>query len=455
MRADPPERGIRPQPAARAHRARGVGAVAREQHTNVHLVGLALEPLEEALHAVPDARPALLPALPAGAASDDPLLPRFRGQVAERHVERNAVLRRGLLEIALAFDEGLGLERLDCTFAQRLALVRNHEAVVDTDDAAEAAAGFAGAKRRVERKGRRMWRVVMDVAVGAVQVGRVAPRRNGTRVFALCMHVDAPAAEPQRALDRIGQARALSAREAKAVRHDIEDLGVRLHPFGVHLGIALRFEVRAHLVLTEILGHPHRKGDRQARIAGDGRAGRQARDDRLGGVASYRLRALPAVELGRACEQQLQVIVQLGHRADRAARGTHRIGLVDRDCRRHTFDPVHRGPVHAVEELPCIGRERLDVTALALRVERVEHQRALARARDAGHDDQFAGRDVEIEVGEVVLARTANADRAPRASGHGLGIVGHGRGWAQEGKRRCGLMLLGTNRAPLVLRADA
>ena len=46
-------------------------------------------------------------------------------------------------------------------------------------------------------------------------------------------------------------------------------------------------------------------------------------------------------------------------------------------------DPVGVGLVELREELPRVGRERLDVAPLALGVERVEGQRALARAADA------------------------------------------------------------------------
>ena len=54
--------------------------------------------------------------------------------------------------------------------------------------------------------------------------------------------------------------------------------------------------------------------------------------------------------------------------------------------------------VHAVEELARVRREGLDVAALAFGVQRVEHQRGLARARHAGHHDELAQRDVEVEV---------------------------------------------------------
>ena len=101
--------------------------------------------------------------------------------------------------------------------------------------------------------------------------------------------------------------------------------------------------------------------------------------------------AAAAVQLRRAREEQLQVVVELGHRADGRARGAHRVGLVDGDRRRDALDAVDLRLVHAVEELARVGREGLDVAALALGVERVEHERGLARAGHAGHDDELAG----------------------------------------------------------------
>ena len=133
-------------------------------------------------------------------------------------------------------------------------------------------------------------------------------------------------------------------------------------------------------------------------------------------------RAAPAARSRRqksfagAREQQLQVVVDLRHRADRRARGAHRVGLVDGDRRRDALDGIDLRLVHAVEELARVRRERLDVAALALGVERVEHERGLARARRAGDDDQLARGDVDVEVLQVVLARAADADRLARTS---------------------------------------
>ncbi|WP_404932829.1 hypothetical protein [Methylibium sp. Root1272] len=155
-----------------------------------------------------------------------------------------------------------------------------------------------------------------------------------------------------------------------------------------------------------------REGDDEA-LAGCG-ALLQLAVDRLRIVLAHRLRGLPVEQLRGAREQQLQVVVQLGHRADRGARGAHRVGLVDRDGRRHALHVVDRRAVHAVEELARIGAEGLDVAALALGVQRVEHQAGLARAAGPGDDRQFSRVEVQIEVLQVVLACAANADHAGR-----------------------------------------
>ena len=70
--------------------------------------------------------------------------------------------------------------------------------------------------------------------------------------------------------------------------------------------------------------------------------------------------------------------------------------------------------VHLLEELARVGRERLDVAALALGVERVEGERGLARAGEPGDHHELVARDVEVDVLEVVLAGTADRDPSSR-----------------------------------------
>ena len=182
------------------------------------------------------------------------------------------------------------------------------------------------------------------------------------------------------------------------------------------LGLHAR-EAAGRQPLLDLLGRGvgrqlHRQRDHQARVAAGSRARQQLGADRLRRVVPHQQRGLLVEQLRRPREEQLQVVVELRHRADGRARTAHRVGLVDGDGRRHAIDAVHRRPVHAVEELPRVGREGLDIAPLAFGIERVEHQARLARAARAGDHRHLAGADVEVEVLQVVLAGAADADQA-------------------------------------------
>jgi hypothetical protein len=90
-----------------------------------------------------------------------------------------------------------------------------------------------------------------------------------------------------------------------------------------------------------------------------------------------------------AGEQQTQVVVDLGDRADRGSGVARRRLLVDGDRRRQTLDELDVGLVHLAEELAGIRGERLDVAALTLGVDRVERQARLARTGQPGEDDEL------------------------------------------------------------------
>ena len=178
----------------------------------------------------------------------------------------------------------------------------------------------------------------------------------------------------------------------------------------VDAGVALGLQLGDDFPFVEAGRYQNREGDVEAGILqrggplahGGGDAGHVVDPDRLG--------ALPAVQGGGMGHQQLQMVVQLGHRADRGARGAYRVGLIDGDGRWHAVDAVDLGTVHPVEELAGVGREGLDVATLALGIEGVEDQRGLAAARDAGDHHQLAGGDVQIQSLQVVLPGAADAD---------------------------------------------
>ena len=162
------------QARAFAGRAGRIGAVLRQQHPDVHLVGLALQPVEKPPYAIPDAGPGFLPVLPLGLALEHPVAV-FRAQLPPRCVEWNAALFRVFREIVLALLETRRLPGADRAVAQRLRFVRHDQTEVDADHAPEAAAGVAGAERRIEGKQARHRLAVLDVAVGAMQSGGKTP----------------------------------------------------------------------------------------------------------------------------------------------------------------------------------------------------------------------------------------------------------------------------------------
>jgi hypothetical protein len=84
--------------------------------------------------------------------------------------------------------------------------------------------------------------------------------------------------------------------------------------------------------------------------------------------------------------------------------------LLDGDGGRDAFNGIDIRLVHTVEKLPHLGREGLDIAALALGVERVESERGFAGAGRAGDDGEFAEGDLEIEIAQVVLAAAVEAD---------------------------------------------
>ena len=80
-------------------------------------------------------------------------------------------------------------------------------------------------------------------------------------------------------------------------------------------------------------------------------------------------------------EQQAQVVVDLGDRADGRARIARGGLLLDRDRRRQAADRIDVRLLHQLEELARIGREALDVAALAVGIDRVERERRFCPSR--------------------------------------------------------------------------
>ena len=75
----------------------------------------------------------------------------------------NGLKWREFHEIALALLKAFGLPGLDSTLGKGLALIRDDQTPVDSDDATKAAASFAGADRRVKRE--MAWRYACEAMI--------------------------------------------------------------------------------------------------------------------------------------------------------------------------------------------------------------------------------------------------------------------------------------------------
>ena len=111
---------------------------------------------------------------------------------------------------------------------------------------------------------------------------------------------------------------------------------------------------------------------------GLGRQLPQAVEDLIAGLRRNRPVAFRAVSRSDPGEEHPQVIVNFGNRTDRAARIAAAGLLLDRNRRRKPGDRIDFRLGHLSEKLAGVARQRLDVAALTLGVQRVEGERALA-----------------------------------------------------------------------------
>ena len=109
--------------------------------------------------------------------------------------------------------------------------------------------------------------------------------------------------------------------------------------------------------------------------------------------------------------EQAQEVVDLRHGPHRRTRVLVRGLLLNGDNRAQSRDLVHVGTLHRPHELTRIGRQRLHVAALSLGVDRVEGQRRLPRPRKTRDDHQFAARNFQIHVFQVVDPSALYLDR--------------------------------------------
>jgi len=269
-------------------------------------------------------------------------------------------------------------------------------------------------------------------------VESVREAQRGTLLYAE-IHAAAPQLETLGR--RVEEAAAIRLPDDDAVENDVHLVGGTLLPhravsrspgLGIeHTRQSGRDETRELRLPRQPPGERERERQRDARAGGKrleavGDVGRGLPHDALAAVGAVKLRHLG--------EEQLQVVRQLGHRADGGARRAHGVTLLDGHGRWQILDQVGVGPRHAIEELPGVGRERLDVAPLTLGVERVEHERRLPAPGHTRHDGQRVVRKVDVDSTQVVLPHAAQAYRVRIGGGPLLRwLSGHGRGVGERG----------------------
>ena len=312
-------------------------------------------------------------------------------------------------------DVGLA-PRLDGALAERGLRIGDHELGVDLHAGAEAVALDAGAERGVERERPRLELVGVDrVLVGAGHLlaePQLTTRVLGGEVDEVEEHQ--ATGQVERGLHGVGEPALGRVLDRQAVDHDldrvllllvqgrrvVERVGLAVDPGpGEPLGLELAEQL-------DVLALAAPDDRRQHLEAAALLQGQDAVDDLLGGLPLDRGAAGGAVRATGAGVEQAEVVVDLRDRADGRARVLRGGLLVDRDGRREALDEVDVGLVHLAEELPGVRRERLDVAALPLGEDRVEGQRGLAGAGQAGEHDERVTREVEGDVLEVVLPGT-------------------------------------------------
>ena len=298
---------------------------------------------------------------------------------------------------------------------QRQGRVHHHPRRVEVLLQAEAAAGAAGAAGVVERE---QPRLELHEAVAADRAG-VAVGEDQRRPGRLVLEHDARHAlrQRERGLERFREALRGVGAHAQPVHHGVHRVPpprlegrqrVELDQLAVDecTDEALRAQVLERLGVLALAVLHHRREQQHGGTLGQ----RQHLVHHL----AHRLRGEVLAVLGAARHagarvEHAQVVEHLGHGADRGARVVRGGLLLDGDRGREALDVVDVRLLHHRQELPGIGRQRLDVAALALGVDGVEGERRLARARQAGDHDQPVARQVEVDALQVVGARTADA----------------------------------------------
>ena len=396
------------EPRAPALRARAEAHVLLDPLALLRRVGLAVaalevldDPLEgehvRALAAHPVAVPDVDP-LAAGAVQEEVLL--LVRQLLPRPVEVDLPLVGDRLDDRLVEARAAHRPRDERALADRERRVGDEQVGIDLLLRAEAGAARAGAVRRVEREHARLELGQRDAVLGArealgerqlLAVRRRRSRRARRR--ARCAVSIDCASRVRRSGFITSRSTTTSIVCLNFLSSAISSSSRRISPSTLTRVKPSCAELLEDVPVLALAVADDRRVDRELRAL---RERQDLVDDRLDRLPRDRPPADRAVRPPDARVEQAQVVVDLGHGADRRARVPRRRLLVDRDRRREALDRVHVGLLHHLQELARVRRQRLHVAALPFRVDRVEGERRLPGAGEPGDRDQLVPRQADV-----------------------------------------------------------
>jgi hypothetical protein len=231
-----------------------------------------------------------------------------------------------------------------------------------------------------------------------------------------CIDEKSAIAELESELDGIGDSTLATFTYDDSVHDDVEvvragavdgQLIAELDRFAVQASTDVALAAKTLELVPELALLAADNGGKQS-DSGPLAAGQDCVDDLLNREGSKDLPRDRAVRCPHASVEQTQVVRDFRDCPHRGSRTFSEGPLLDRDGWTEAFDALDAGLGQLVQELPGVGRERLDVATLTLGVDGIEGERRLPGAARPGDHDQLVARQLAGDVLEVVLARAAN-----------------------------------------------
>ena len=339
----------------------------------------------------------------------------FLGEFAPRHIHRNAKGSRVLAKVGEPGAVFGPVPGIDGSAVQRQSLVGNDEIHVEIDGVAESLAARTGAERVVEAEQPRFGFAAGTMATRTL-VGRGESKTRTLRGFFTRNHFenhfaafaigDFSGIDDARAIlrthyDPIDQHKhgqrevqieqrfrsgefknpvtliqPIESRSAQVGQPGFERVGQRrfLRRLRRCPGARLRSLRRFHRFFLPLLVAHGKQGVEPGSLA----QGQYRLGHFVDGVAAHQPVAVNAMHRTAARIQQAHVVVDFGgggYGGSRIARG---VLLLDRDGRRESINFIHVRFFDALQKLPRVRRERLNIAALSFGVDGVEGQRTLS-----------------------------------------------------------------------------